>query len=260
MISSYFKRRTAVFIFPEITDGTQYYEFKKLTTPHTITRRILRIPPNIRIMEHKRKTQSVREDLKMIEKISEIIDIPERETIPDYLMIFKYNCIETLKEYFKELKGHDPSLFDYMERMIKCSDYKHLSGVLIGTKELSEYVEFHSYAPKFHEIKYISMNKTETYENMYVIIITTDKQILCVDVYQNFKFIKHDIDMGESILAYYDYPFTMRNSREDVEREVHNNEIYLQILDVNDCDKFPIRLSDVIHSLNIKDMNVHLFI
>ena len=292
---------TPVFLFgvgkyPKTND--EYYEWKNIIHTHYITSKsTFRIPRNICITEtdvsvsyptEKKvadilanypqilfKNTTEKPLLKMMERDDRVnravntITSTSRVYVDgdyyhDILITFEYNVIETVKEYFHLLRGEDPSLLDYYERMEYLPKFCKMCGVFIGTtdaaeqnifwlfngkyrlKEHTDFVEYHSMIPKFSEMKATSLNiEEERYQNAIMITITTETppRLICADIYRDFKYVEHNQDIGMSVLSLYGYPFPMKHPPEEISYIVSNYEVYVQTLDITNCERFPIRLS-----------------
>ena len=282
--------------YPQTNDI--YYEWKNIEHQYAIQgQRVFRIPRNMLIIntdaslqyptERKvidiianypqvlLKNEQTKEVVKMMERdprmrsaIENIYNTSrlyiEGDYYDDVLLTFEYNVFETVREYFRQLRGEDPSTLDYFERMSYLSKLCKMSGVYIGTTEAksrdifslfdgkyrieehADFVQYHSMIPKFSEMTAISLNvEEERFQNAIMITLTTDTppRLLCADIYRDFKYIEYNDDIGMSVLSLYGYSFPMKHPPEEVSYIASNYEIYVQTLDIKNCEYFPLRCS-----------------
>lgn len=284
------------------TAMTTYYEWKNIANPLTFNSRFLfRIPRNIIIVdsdvyltyptdrklmdvlanypeviytrEPKQLVSLMERDERIKTAIQCVQDTTRIYTEGDYyeeiLLTFEYNVFETVREYYRILKGEDPSSIDYLERMIYMPKFCKLCGVFSGThdtksrdifsifdakyrlKEFDGFVQYHSMIPRFSHLSVSSLNMNECeerYQNAIMITITTDNppKLICADVYRDFKYTGFDDDTGMSVLSLYGYPFPMKHPPEEISTIVSNYEIYLQKLDISKCEPLPLRFSHML--------------
>lgn len=284
------------------TTNITYYEWKNMSKPLTFNSRFLfRIPRNIIIVENDvylnyptdRKLMDVLANYPEVIYTREpksLVSLMERDNrtktaievfqdtsrvyvesdyYEEILLTFEYNVFETVREYFRILRGEDPSFMDYLERMVYMPKFCKLCGVFTGTieeksrdifsifnakyrlKEFDGFVQYHSMIPRFNEISVCSLNMDdceERYQNAVMITITKDTppRFICADIYRDFKYTGFDDDVGISILSLYGYPFPMKHPPEEISTIVSNYEIYLQKLDIGNCEKLPLRFSHML--------------
>jgi hypothetical protein len=178
-------------------------------------------------------------------------------------------CLKLCENITVLLKGDDASSVDYMERMVYMPKFCQLCGVFIGTleeksrdifsifdakyrlKEFEGFIQYHSMIPRFDEISVCSLNmdeRDERYQNAVMITITTDTppRLICTDIYEDFKYRQYNDDIGMSVLSLYGYPFPMKHPPEEISTIISNYEIYLQKLEIGNCEKLPLRFSHML--------------